>query len=267
MAIPIDDSKPTPSEATRNRARKELRDAREQYRVHKQPTTSLEVTVTTADGRSAVGECIDLAVGGAGVAIARAKSLEIVEGAKVKVRVQHTGRAKGVEADAEVVTISNVGGTVRYGLRFTNIAKVVEQIDSFYARWFNRRRSARVMPDFTQKVSSAIRWSEGELQARIHDISMGGVGVLTTLDQITSLRLKTTVELALTLPGTPLPIVCRARVVGLKTFTKNVLVGLEFEPNGGIERYAAGLQRYIEERQRAIAKFNDAMSQSPKRAS
>lgn len=267
MAIPIDDSKPTPNQAARTRAKKELHDAREQYRVHKQPTASLEVTVTCDDGRSVMGECLDLAVGGAGVAIPQSKSLEIVEGTKVQVRVQHRGRAKGIDAAAEVVTISNVGGTVRYGLRFTNIAKVVEQIDSFYARWFNRRRSARVMPDFTTKVSSAIRWSDGELQARIHDISMGGVGVLTTLDQVATLRLKTTVELALTLPGAPLPIVCRARVVGLKTFTKNVLVGLEFEPNGGIERYAAGLQKYIEERQRAIAKFNDAMSQSPKRAS
>ena len=122
------------------------------------------------------------------------------------------------------------------------------------------------MPDFTSKVTSSIRWSDGELQARIHDISTGGLGILTTLDQVAGLQPGTRVELSLTLPGTPLPIACRARVAGIKSFTKNVLVGLEFEANGGIERYAAGLQRYIDDRQREIAKFNQAMSQQPKRA-
>jgi hypothetical protein len=42
-------------------------------------------------------------------------------------------------------------------------------------------------------------------------------------------------------------------------------VGLEFEPGGGIERYAAAVQRYVEERQRNIARFNEAMSQSPRK--
>jgi c-di-GMP-binding flagellar brake protein YcgR len=123
------------------------------------------------------------------------------------------------------------------------------------------------MPDFTTKVAGTVKWSDGELSARVHDISMGGVGVLATLEQVAPLKVKSRVEVSLTLPNSPLPIVCRARIVGMKAFTKNVLVGLEFEQNGGIERYAVGLQRYVDERQAQITQFNHAASQAPKRAS
>jgi len=264
MPIPFNDSPKPNSDSPRARGG---RDSRRQYRVHKQAGAHLEATIVTADGRKAIGECADLSVGGAGVAVPQTKNLDIPEGTKVRLLVQHRSRARGVEAAAEIVSIAHVGTTVRYGLRFESIAEVVQQMDSFYARWFNRRRSTRVMPDFTTKVTSSVRWSDGELSARVHDISMGGVGILATLEQVATLKEKSRVELSLTLPGTPLPIVCRARVVGMKSFTKNVLVGLEFEPNGGIERYAAGLQRYVDERQRNIAKFNEAMAQQPKRAS
>ncbi|MCY2959102.1 MAG: PilZ domain-containing protein [Planctomycetota bacterium] len=267
MAIPLNDQpKPNPSETPRPRTGAGGRDGRRQYRVQKQAGTQLEATILCADGRKAVGECADLSVGGVGILVPLAKNIEIVEGAKLRVRVQHVGRAKGIEAAAVVVSVSHVGGSVRYGMRFESIAEVVQQVDSFYARWFNRRRTARVMPDFATKVMGVLKWSDGEMQARVHDISMGGVGILATMDQVAGLKEKCRVELALTLPGAPLPIACRARVVGIKTFTKNVLIGLEFEANGGIERYAAALQRYIDERQKSIAKFNEAMAQQPKRA-
>lgn len=268
MAIPLNDvPKPNPSETPRPRSLAGGRDGRGQYRAQKHPGVQLEAVIECADGRKAVGECADVSVGGAGILVTQAKSLGLIEGAKIKIRIQHVGRAKAVESDAQVISVSNVGQMVRYGVRFDSVAKIVQQVDSFYARWFNRRRSVRVMPDFTSKISSSIRWSDGELQARIHDISSGGIGILTTLEAVAGLKPNTRVELSLTLPNTPLPIACRARVAGIKSFTKNVLVGLEFEPNGGIERYAAALQRYLDERQREIAKFNEAMSQQPKRAS
>jgi c-di-GMP-binding flagellar brake protein YcgR len=268
MAIPINDpSKPTLSDSPRARNMTGSRDNRSQYRVHKQGSAQLEATLITEDGRQAVGECMDLSVGGVGVMIPQTKDLGIVEGARLRVRVHHLGRPKGIEAAAEVVTISHVGTTIRFGLRFVKISEVVAQIDPFYARWFNRRRSARVMPDFATKVACTLRWSDGELEAKVHDISVGGLGLLATSEEVSGIGIKGRVELSFSLPNTPLPIVCRAKIVSLKTFTKNVLVGLAFEPNGGIERYAAGLQRYVDERQRCIAQYNEAMAQQAKRAS
>ncbi len=267
MSIPLNDQpKPNPTETPRARSLSGGRESRRQYRVHKQAGVPLEATILTDDGRKAIGECSDLSVGGAGVLVPQTKNLDIPEGTKVRLRIQHRSRPKFVEAGAEIVSVVHVGTTVRYGLRFENIAEVVHQMDSFYARWFNRRRSTRVMPDFATKITASVRWSDGELSARIHDISMGGIGILATLEQVATLTDKTRVEVSLTLPGTPLPIACRARIVGMRAFTKNVLVGLEFEPNGGIERYVAGLQRYVDDRQKNIAKFNEAMAQQPKRA-
>jgi len=267
MAIPLNDpSKLTNAELLRARARQGTRDGRGAYRVPKQPGANVEVGILCEDGRKATGECVDVSIGGAGVSLPRTKDLELIEGTKVRVRVQHMSRARGIEANAEVVTVAQTGASVRYGLRFVDVNEVIQQVDSFYARWFNRRRNVRVMPDFTTKVSGTVKWSDGELSARVHDISMGGVGVLATLDQVKPLKIKSRVEIALTLPNSPLPIVCRARIVGMKAFTKNVLVGLEFEPNGGIERYAVGLQRYVDERQAQITQFNHASSQTPKRA-
>lgn len=266
MAIPLNDvPKPNPTETPRPRSATG-RDGRRQYRAQKQPGVPLEAIIDSEDGHRVVGECADVSVGGAGILVPQAKGSNFAEGSKVRVRIQHLGRAKGVEAAAQVVSVSIVGSMVRYGLRFESVAEIVKQVDSFYARWFNRRRSVRVMPDFSSKLSSSVRWSDGEMQARIHDISTGGIGIMTTVEQAAGLKTNTRVELSLTLPGTPLPIACRARVAGVKAFTKNVLVGLEFEPNGGIERYAAALQRYIDERQVEIAKFNQAAAQQPKRA-
>lgn len=268
MSIPLNDpSKLTNAELVRARLHQGSRDGRVAYRVPKQAGTNVEVAILCEDGRKATGECVDVSIGGAGVTLPRTKDLELVEGTRVRVRIHHMSRTRGIEAEAEVVTVAQIGANVRYGLRFTDVNAVLQQVDSFYARWFNRRRSVRVMPDFTTKVAGTVKWSDGELQARVHDISMNGVGVLATLEQIAALKVKSRVEIALTLPNSPLPIVCRARVVGMKAFTKNVLVGIEFEPNGGIERYAVGLQRYVEERQAQITQFNHAMSQSPKRAS
>jgi len=266
MSIPLNDStNPTSSGSPRSRSLAGGREGRQQYRTQKHSGVQLEATIQCADGRKVLGDCVDVSVGGAGILVPQSKNIDIPEGSKVRIRIQHVGRASYIESDAVVVTVSNVGSLVRYGMRFASVAEIVQQVDSFYARWFNRRRSARVMPDFTTKVSSSIRWSDGELQARVHDLSMGGIGILATLEQVAGLKLGTRVELSLALPGSAIPIACRARVVGVKTFTKNVLVGLEFEANGGIERYAAGLQRYIDDRQRNIAKFNEAMTQQPKR--
>ena len=268
MGIPLNDNTTTPKSAESARARSVSggRDARKQYRVNKHTGGQMQVVLHVDGKPRATGECADLSIGGVGVSLPRTKDPELVEGTQLRVTIQHLGRAKGIDAAAEIVTVAQVGQGVRYGLRFLNVAEVVQQVDSFYARWFNRRRHVRVMPDFATKLSGDVKWSDGELSARIHDLSMGGVGILATLDQVAALKDKSRVEIALTLPGTPLPITCRAKVVGMKSFTKNVLIGLEFEPNGGIERYTAALQRYIDERQRSIAKFNEAMAQMPKRA-
>jgi c-di-GMP-binding flagellar brake protein YcgR len=268
MAIPLNDQ-PTPKTPPPQRAQAVHggREARAQYRVPKQTAgTTLEAQITTTDGRVVHGEVLDVAVGGAGIAIPQTKDLGVAEGASLRVVIRHFSRAKGVEVDAKLVTISQVGATIRYGLRFEKISEVVRQVDSFYARWFNRRRSARVMPDFSTKVVTTVRWDGGQIQARVHDISTGGIGILTSADQIAGLKDKARVDVTLALPDNTTPIACRAKVAGIRSFTKNVLIGLEFEPGGGIERYAAAVQRYVEDRQRSIAKYNETMSQTPKRA-
>lgn len=268
MAIPLNDPNSQPNLSNSPRARRVAggRDSRAQYRVHKGNAAQLEATMICEDGRQAVGECMDLSVGGVGVSVPLTKELNIVEGSRIKLRVQHLSRPNAITAAAEVITISNVGTSVRYGIRFVSVSEVVQQIDSFYARWFNRRRSARVMPDFATKVNATVRWADGDMEARVHDVSMGGVGILVDSDQVLGLKAKDRVELSIPIPGMALPIACRAKVVGIKTFTKNVLVGLEFEPNGGIERFAAGLQRYLDERQRSIALYNEAIAQQGRRA-
>ncbi|MBL8863090.1 MAG: PilZ domain-containing protein [Planctomycetes bacterium] len=267
MAIPLNEQpKPVTIETTRARAYEGAREVREQYRVEKQAGSQLEASIECPDGRRVVGQCSDVSVGGAGIVVPQSKDLQLVEGTKVRVRIKHFSRPKEVETEALVVTVSQVGATVRYGLRFPRISEVVKQIDSFYARWFNRRRSQRVMPDFTTKVPVKVRWEGGELQAKVHDISTGGVGILATADQLSGLVEKSRVEVTLTLPGSAATIACRARVAGLRAFTKNMLVGLEFEANGGIERYSVALQRYVDERQRSIAKFNEAAAQQPRRS-
>ncbi len=272
MAIPLNGDRNTTDKSKDTTTGKPQRvvspadDNRSQYRVGKNAGTPLEGTLTCGDGKEATGECLDLSIAGAAIAVPRTKELDIREGSKVRIRVMHLGRPKGIETQAEVVSVSMVGTLVRYGLKFTDVADVVRQTDSFFARWFNRRQSTRVMPDFSTKITATVQWSSGSLQTRVYDISTGGLGLLAPVDKVEGLTEKAMVEVTLSLPDLAQPVACRARITAMKAFKKNVLIGLQYEKNGGIERYLTALQRYVQDRQASIARFNEAMSQLPKRA-
>jgi hypothetical protein len=188
--------------------------------------------------------------------VARTKDAEFVEGAQLRVRIRHLSRPRPIDAAATVASVALVGSSVRYGLRFDDPTNVAEQIDSFYARWFNRRQHVRVMPDFSTRIEGLLRSTAGGLRARLHDVSMGGMSFVVPMVQARKLEAKARLEITLTLPGSTQPMVCRARLVAIKPFTRHALVGIEFEPHGGIERYKAALQSYISERERAISRFN-----------
>jgi c-di-GMP-binding flagellar brake protein YcgR len=248
-------SKPSPSSQP-PRIRPVVEDPRSTYRVARGLGTPLEAVVITAEGRTLSGECLDLSLCGAGISLPRMKDMDFVEGTRITVRIRHLSRPRAIEANATVQSVALIGSTVRYGLRFEDPALVAEQIDSFYARWFNRRRHVRVMPDFSTRIEGLLRSTAGGLRARLHDVSMGGMSFVVPLVQARKLEAKAKLDVTLTLPNSPHPIVCRARLVCVKPYTRHALVCIEFEPTGGIDRYSAALQAYIAERQRSINRFN-----------
>jgi c-di-GMP-binding flagellar brake protein YcgR len=151
-------------------------------------------------------------------------------------------------------------GSASYGLRFLNLPDVVRQMDPFYRRWLNRRRHVRVMPDLGSRPTAVLSWKEGDLHGRIHDISLGGLGIATSLNGAGRLEQDARVEVTFSLPGGVLPITCSARVVVVRAFKTAALIGLAFDPTGGIAVHALAIQRYVEERQKDIARWNDVMA-------
>jgi len=136
-------------------------------------------------------------------------------------------------------------------------------MDPFYRRLLNRRRHDRVVPELGARICVVLRWDKGELSGRIHDISLGGLGIAVTARGATLLTQGLRVESKFAVPGTILPLVCKGKIAFIQTLKREALIGLSFDPNGRIAVHALAIQRYVEARQKAIHRWNEVMSHLP----
>lgn len=237
-------------------------DKRKHYRVKRSDAYPIVVSLESpTTGKLIDGDCVDISLGGSQVLFDVDKDPRLKVGTDVELWVRSDSRKNSVRAHAKVTRRDSEGvATVRYSFSFTNTPEIFAQLDSFYSRFFNRRRYVRVIPDLNAKVPLRLSWKDNEIGAKAQDLSCGGVGVLLSREKADQLDGVTKVLVTLSLPGAAEPLKGLATVKSRAMFAKNVLFGFEFDEDGGIDREDANLCRFVEGRVAEIKRWNALMT-------
>jgi c-di-GMP-binding flagellar brake protein YcgR len=258
---PASDKSASDKSAKRNSKKSE---ARGHYRVKRFPTTMLRVTIDKHDGSSRKGECNDISIAGAGVRFPTRDNPLLYPGQIVYLRFQLESRENFVNVRAEVRSVSHEGLFVRYGFLFLNTIEIFCQLDAAYALLFNRRQHPRVTSGLGQATTVKVSWPRGDIDVKLHDISMGGIGIAVTQATATRLRGVKEVQLSVRIPGQSTAIEVRARICSEASLGNQVLFGLAFEADASLERAQDALRGFVEER---LATLERLQSHGTKRKS
>lgn len=235
---------PTPK-ATKTRA-----EQRAQYRKRNSKSQALEATLRVPKWEALRVELVDLSVRGACIRIAFAQDRNLKANDLVELSIGSMMRNE-VRTAARVANISRDGEShIRYGLEFLNINNLYAQLDTFYARHFNRRKHVRVVPTLDRKVQVKARWAGEEVSGHVFDISQSGIGIVLSKDSSARVAEVEVLELSLKLPGMEGELSGRAKVRHRTALNQNTLLGLEFELDTpeGFARHTEALTAFVERR-------------------
>src|SRR5258706_106017 len=147
-------------------------------------------------------EVLDLSLGGAAICFPAVKAPAICRGQEVLLEFKSMARETDVRAKAKIVVVVADSVRVRCGMVFSETGTLLEQLDAYHARLFNRRRFPRVLPDLRTKLALTMTWEDGVLEARAHDISAGGLGLGLSREAANELAGIEFVQVRFTIPGT-----------------------------------------------------------------
>lgn len=246
---------PPPSPATRA-------EQRAQYRKRNSKSQSIEASLRVPKWEPLRVELIDLSVRGACIRIPFAQDrnlkvddvVELAIGSMMRSEVHTTARVANTRREGE--------SHICYGLEFLNINNLYAQLDGFYARHFNRRRHARVVPTLDRKVQVKARFGGEEVSGHMFDISESGLGLVLTKDSSARIAEVELLELQVRLPGIEVEMTGRARVRHRTSLNQHTLVGLAFDldvPDGFV-RFAKTLEEFVKRRSAEMSLWEKSWS-------
>lgn len=232
-------------------------DKRRFYRVLRTSNPPLTVTLEQAPGTCLFAECDDISMGGAGVHFSATRDPHLSVGTEVVLAFQAMSRPDAIRARAKVVSVrEQPDKSVRYGFQFTNQPELYAQMDSYYARYFNRREHMRVLPDHSEKIVAQLRWAKGEIVARVHDVSIGGLGLLIPIDAAAALTDVKALHVSVQLPNTQQELRLNCNVRSCRPLVKQALLGVEFEKDATLERISYVIARYVDNQLARAQQYN-----------
>lgn len=157
--------------ASAPKAAAEASDKRKHYRVKRSDAYPIVVSLEApSTGKLVEGDCIDISLGGTQALFDVEKDPRLKVGADLELWLRSHARTNAVRAHAKVTRRDSEGvSTVRYSFAFTNTPEIFAQLDSFYSRFFNRRRYVRVIPDLNSKVPVRLSWHENEIGTKAQE--------------------------------------------------------------------------------------------------
>jgi hypothetical protein len=227
----------------------ELLEERGSYRRRQTPRKDIAVHVLTPSG-AFQGDFRDISVQGVGAAFRLSNDPGLSEDDVVEVAIK-CGMRNEISTPARTVygQVEN-DGRVRYGFQFINEGNLFSQLDSFYARLFNRRGSPRVRPALEHSVSATIGWRSNELTATLCDISSTGAGLTLTLADAYQCQGVDRLRVRFELPGVREAFQGEARVEKRKQSGSRVWLGLsfDFDAGGTLGEMAGELAAFVDRR-------------------
>ncbi len=193
---------------------------------------------------------MDLSMFGCGVAFVRDQNprLGLGDVAEVTVTSTHYGR---ICTPARVVWARTADeGGFRYGLEFISMGSLYAQMNSFYARLFNRRRAPRVKPPLDRRIACRILWGGREIAGSIREVSATGTSISLTKEAGRALHKNEVVNVCFKLPSSSEEIRGSGVVRNRSDLNDTILFGIEFDlkQEGGIAQHLGEIEAFVEDR-------------------
>jgi hypothetical protein len=227
----------------------ELLEQRGSYRRRQTPRKDIALHVVTESG-TFQGDFRDICVQGVGAAFRLTNDPSLEEDDVVQVVVR-CGMREEISTPARTVygQVEN-DGRVRYGFQFINEGNLYSQLDTFYARLFNRRGSPRVRPALEHRVTATIGWRSNELDVVLGDVSATGAGLTLPITDAYQLQGIDRFRIRFDLPGVRETFQGEVRVEKRKRSGAWAWMGVsfEFDAGGNLGELAGDLASFIDRR-------------------
>ncbi len=173
---------------------------RQHYRRQPRKKDSLGAKLTLLDGRTASGDLVDASAGGVGVQVTPDRDPELEEGAQVVLTLSSLHHGTQLQTGAVICSRREVDGNVRYGLAFVDAERLFENLDNYFVRFLNRRNVVRVRPALDVKLKARVMNEGREETLIVHDLSMAGIGLAVTAQNLVWFEKTETFDVHVKLP-------------------------------------------------------------------
>ncbi len=234
-------------------------DDRAHYRIDFAGLEDAQVSVQSAEGVSALGQILDLSIGGLGLRFSLDIPLpgcpDFTVGEDVELSFAADRFKRPLAVSARVVHRLDEGSSRRYGLQFTDRQQLENQVATELFRLFNRRKTYRVEPDPDVPIEVTLeqRHAGVQVHAQVKDISVGGLGVRVPADVMAALGTSDRVKVAISLPGRQDPVILIGNIRHRRVAGEEIHYGIEFdlEQSEDPKRQQNAITDYVMKRQRA----------------
>ncbi|MEO6711119.1 MAG: PilZ domain-containing protein [Planctomycetota bacterium] len=234
---------------------------RDAYRRTQTQAHSLSIAVRVPSGEQYLGQFHDLSIGGASAVFAITENAVCAD-QMVTLTIAALSRATRVVANARVVFVTPASGGRLCGFRFTEPAKLLAQIDTFYGRFFNRRRSPRVGAPLDKRVPVELSLTGNAIRCTLLDLSLEGIQVKTTRAEAKELDGANHAFFRFKLPGQNEEFQGRGAILRRSQANESVTLGLSFDllDEGGIAQQTKALGSWIMHRTHEVSKWDSALT-------
>lgn len=231
------------------------------YRRTQTQAHRLSISVSTARGEEFTGVFHDLSIGGASAKFIITENA-LVNGQIVLLTIGCLTRTAKVIAKARVMFSVDSPGGRHCGFQFTEPQVLAKQIDSFYGRFFNRRRAPRVTMPLDKKIAVTLSHDGSDIKCVISNLSADGMELRTTRDQAKEFDGKNHAFFRFTLPGQQEEIHGRAAILRRKQDRGIVTMGLAFDllQQDGVSKHIAALNSWIVHRSNEISRWDSSLT-------
>jgi phage-related protein len=163
----------------------------------------------------------------------------------------------GAGSGEELVTPARVASArtlderwAHLGLEFILVGGVHRQIERFFLAHGNRRAHARTAPLAQDVVRVQAQWPGGQLTARVHDVSVGGMALAISSLSAVTMTQGQALSLRFRLPGAVRSITGAAEVRYVADFPRRRVIGLAYDLSDprGIARELEMIEAFVAER-------------------
>lgn len=232
-------------------------EARRYYRRAPGKKHALSVKVRTSADRSVSGELVDLSAGGAAVLCPAGDIPGLGPGAPVSLRFSSLIHGKDVETAAQVARAPQQADAP-WGFEFTDVPGLFQQLDTYFLKFFNRRRAIRVQPALDTKIVVRLQAPSGPLEGRLVNVSVDGLGVGVDPALAESLGAVEALDVEFTIPRVKVRIPWQAHRSHVSASSRGTVFGARFDPRPaeGLEDERSVLAEYVDARAAEMARWD-----------